>query len=158
MLTPGTFEASDTIDSIIASKTANAWRKTFGKTCYIYGLEMLAVLAILMAKNNGLEGRTATFYIDNNNALQALVKNSGNPIEIQALAALIWHRIRDLGIIPWFERVPSKRNIADHHTRNIRIKYNSRKRGRFLNLRKTHKLVEQAIQNSILVAPLEPPQ
>ena len=49
VLTPGAFEASDTIGSITSSKTATAWKKTFGKTCYIYGLSMLEVLSIHMA-------------------------------------------------------------------------------------------------------------
>ena len=75
-----------------------------------------------MTKNNGLRDRTVTFYIDNN-SLRELIKNSGILVEIQALTALIWHRVRDLGIIPWFERAPSKRNIADLPKRNVRIKY-----------------------------------
>ena len=50
VLTPGAFEASDALASIIASKAAKAWQKTFGETCYIYGLEMSEALAILMAK------------------------------------------------------------------------------------------------------------
>ena len=118
---------------------------------------MLAVLAILMDKNNGLKGRTVTFYIDNNNALQALIKNSGNPIEVQALTALIWHKIRDLGIIPWFERVPTKRNIADLPTRFVKIRYASLRKGTFKNLRKIHRLTKKAIQNIILGVPLESP-
>ena len=66
MLTPGTFGASNITDSVTASRTANARWETFGKTCYIYGLEILAAPAIRMAKNNGIADKTATFYIDNN--------------------------------------------------------------------------------------------
>ena len=58
-----------------------------------------------------------TFYIDNDNALQALVKNAAGPTVIQGMVALVWHRIRDLRTTPRFERVPSKRNIADLPTR-----------------------------------------
>lgn len=41
VLTPCNFDASNTIDPITASRTADARWKTFGKTCHIYGLEML---------------------------------------------------------------------------------------------------------------------
>ena len=44
-LTPGTIDASDTRDSILSSKTDRGRGKTFGEIFYIYGLEMLEVLA-----------------------------------------------------------------------------------------------------------------
>ena len=122
------------------------WTRDDSSTGHPYGQEQWA------------QGRTVAFYIDSNNSLQALINNSGNPVSIQARTALIWHRIRDIGIAPWFERVPSKRNIDDLHRRHVRIKYAALRRGRFLNLRKTHKLVEQAIQKIILGAPLGPPR
>ena len=144
-LTPGTFASNDRIDSIRHSKTGNKWGKTFEKTCYIYGLEVLAVLAILLEKCNELRNKSVTFYTDNNNALCALVKNAANSPEIQATVGLIWHRIRDLRIAPWFERVPSKRNIADLPARGKRITYDASWTGPFRNLRFIHRIVTKAI-------------
>lgn len=110
-----------------------------------------------MARNNGLTGNTVTYNIDNFNALQALIKKSGNPIEIHALAALIWHRVSDVGITQRFERVPSKRNFAGRPTRNVKIEYTSVRRGRFASHRKMRDLTKQEIKNIILGAPLGSP-
>ena len=110
-LAPDTFSSSARTDSLRASKTGHKWRKTFSETCYIYALDVLAALAILLGKSNELRNKSATFYIDNNNAICALIENAANPPEIQATVGAIWHRMRDLRIAPWFDRVPSKRNI-----------------------------------------------
>ena len=155
-LTPGAFDASSILYSVTVSRTANEWSMAFGETCYIYGLEMIAALAILMTKNNGLENKTVTCNVDNN-AAPALLKNNGDRNEIQALTALISHRVRGPGIIPWFERVPSKRNIADLPTRNAKIRYTSIRRGRFTNIRKMQDIAKPAVKNIIAGAPLESP-
>ena len=90
---------------------------------------MLAVLTTLMEKGADLANRSVTFYIDNNDALLAILKNSARPTSIQATTGLIWKRIRELNITPMFERAPPKRNIADLPTRSGEIKYKSLKRG-----------------------------
>ena len=156
-LTPGTFVAGNRIDSVRHSKTGLKWRKTFKKTCYIYGLEVLAVLAILLEKSNELRNKSVTFYIDNNNALSALIKNAANPPEIQAMVGLIWHRIRDLRITPWFERVPSKRNIADLPTRGRIIPFTTSWKGPFRNLRFLHGIVTKAIKEVKEGLPIQRP-
>ena len=156
-LTPGTFASSKRLDTIRYSKTGNKWRKTFEKTCYIYGLEVLAILAILLEECNELRNKSVTFYIDNNNALCALVKNAANPPEIQAMVGLIWHRIRDLRITPWFERVPSKRNIADLPTRGMKVNYDTSWTGPFRNLRFLHKIVTKAINEVKRGLPIQRP-
>ena len=89
----------------------------FIDTNLIYGLEMLALLALLYRPNNRLEGRNATFHIDNGNAFEAVVKNNAKPLIIVAMTHLIWHRIHMLNLTPWFEWVPGTRNIADLPTR-----------------------------------------
>ena len=104
--------ASDRLDAAQAPDTGHRWRKTFGKTFYIYGLDSLSVLEMIHGKSSELRNRSVTFYIENDNFLCALINNAANPPEIQAMVGLIWHRIRDLRIAPWFESVPSKRNIA----------------------------------------------
>ena len=106
---PGTFDSSNRIGPIRPSKTGDRRRKTFGETCYIYGLEVLAVLAILLlGKCNELRDKSVTFYIDNNNAICALGKNEAGPSEIQAMVGLVCNRIRDIRTTPWFDRVPPK--------------------------------------------------
>ena len=102
-LTPGTLASNDRIESVRHSKTGNKWGKTYEETCYIYGLEVLEVLAILLERCNELRNKSVPPYINNNNSLCALVKNAANPPEIQAMVGMIWHRIRDLRITPWFE-------------------------------------------------------
>ena len=61
----------------------------------------------------------------------AILKNSEKPISIQAMAGLIWNRIRELIITPRFERVPSKRSISGLPTRGGGIEYEFLKRGKF---------------------------
>ena len=81
---------------------------------------MLAVLTTSMEKGSDLANRTVTFYIDNNNAMSAILKNSAKPTSIQAMTGLIWHIVREINITPRFGRVPSKRNIADLPTRRVK--------------------------------------
>ena len=101
---------------------------------HIYGLEMMALLAVLMTSDAPIEGLSVVFYIDNNNALEAVVKNSATPIVIQSMTFLIWHRISDLRISALFERVPSKRNISDLHTRKVRIPHKTKNSGAFKDI------------------------
>ena len=158
IIDPTTFLESKTINKVRATRTGRRWKETFEDTSYIYGLEMLAILAILMTEGEDLRGRSVTFYIDNNNALTALIKNSATPTAIQALTALIWHRIRELDIFPWFERVPSKRNIADLPTRHVKIPYAVTSTGGFGNTLKLNKTVNRTMKMITQGVPVEPPQ
>ena len=105
---PGTFDSSNRIGPIRPSKTGDRRRKSFGATCYIYGLGVLAVLAILLGKCNELRDKSVTSYIDNNNSLCALGKNEADPPEIQAMVGFVCNSIRDIRITPWFDRVSPK--------------------------------------------------
>ena len=158
IIDPNTFLESKTINKVCATRTGRRWIKTFEDTSYIYGLEMLAILATLMAEGDDLRGKTVTFYIDNDNALVALIKNSATPTAIQALTALIWHRIRELDIFPWFERVPSKRNIADLPTRHVKIPYAVKSSTGFGNTLKLNKTVNETMEMITQGVPVEPPQ
>ena len=155
---PITFAECKTVKRVCATRTGHRWIKTFEDTSYIYGLEMLEILATLMTEGDDLRGKSATFYIDNNNALVALIKNSATPIAIQALTAQIWHRIRELEISPWFERVPSKRNIADLHTRHVKIPYQVTSPGGFDNTIRLNKNVNRTIEMINQGVHVEPPQ
>ena len=120
---PTDLGSGETIKKVCAIRTGLRWIKTFDDAIYTYGLEILACLATLMAEGDDIRGKTVTFYNDNNNALDSIVKNSATPTTIHASTALIWRRVRDLCISPWFERVPSRRNIDDLHTRYVKIPY-----------------------------------
>ena len=163
VLTPGNIDASIVIDSITASAASNTAKARAGggrsekPATSTEGLGILERLAIFVAKNNELRCKTVTFYIGNK-SLHALIRNSWIPIEIQALTAPIWHRIRDLRTAPRFGRVHWKRNIADRPTRHVKIKYASLRRGKSHDIRKLNKTAEHAIQKIILGAPLGPPR
>ena len=105
--------------------------------------------------------RSVTFYIDNNvyidnNALLAIRKNSAKLISIQAMAGLIWHRIRELNITPMFERVPSKRNIAELPTRRAQVKYKSQIKYHFCNSIDRRNNIERTIERITNGVPIEP--
>ena len=76
---PSRFTAYKTIGGVWSLKTGFRWKSTFAKTNFIYGLEMVALLALLMDESNDIRDKSATFYIDNDNALQALVKMPPDP-------------------------------------------------------------------------------
>ena len=157
ILDPANFKRTKYLRSITHVRTGLRWTRTFADTSYIYGLEMLAILATLMERGDDLRNQSVTFYIDNNNALLAILKNSAKPIAIQAMTGLIWHRIQELNITPWFERVPSKRNIADLPTRHVKIKYKSLKREKFRQTIALHQTIETAIARILKGLPVEPP-
>ena len=90
ILDPPKYKATKYIRSITSIRMGGRWKSTFASTSYIYGLEMLAVLTTLVEDGDELANRAATFYIDNNNALLVILKNSANPLSIRAMAGLIW--------------------------------------------------------------------
>ena len=155
---PVRYTRDKTIDSVWSLKTGYRWKSTFAKTNFIYGLEMLALLALLMDETNDLRDKSVTFYIDNDNALQALVKNTAGPTVIQGMVALIWHRIRDLRITPWFERVPSKRNIADLPTRGVAIPFPVLTYRTFRHSVKLNTIINRTTENIVRGIPIATPK
>ena len=71
---PSSFKNTKYIRSIAHIRTGGRWGETFTPTSYIYGLEMLAVLTTLTGKGAELANKSVTFYIDNDNALLAILK------------------------------------------------------------------------------------
>ena len=69
------FKSPHTIAECITMTTGKRWKTILNKTNYIYGLEMLAVLALVIDPKAGIDGKAIVFYIDNDNAAEALVKN-----------------------------------------------------------------------------------
>ena len=56
----------------------------------IYGLELLDIALTTADSSIDLENKSITYYIDNNNALSALVKADRNRMVIAILARLFW--------------------------------------------------------------------
>ena len=79
VLEPPVFLASRTLTAVLALRVGKRWSRLFRDTSLIYGLEMLAIFAILFDPSVDLEGKNVTFYVDNNNALHALVSNAPGP-------------------------------------------------------------------------------
>ena len=113
----GQFKSSHTINECIAMTTGKRWKTIFNETNYIYGLEMLAVLALVIDPKADIDGKAIVFYLDNDNAVKALVKNKSDIRAIQVMTLLIWHIIALRGIRSWFEWVGSDYNPADIPTR-----------------------------------------
>ena len=140
------FDTDETIQEVRKTKTGKYWETLFESTNLIYGLEMLALLALLFYPNNHLRNKNVTFHIDNMNAFEAIVKNTAGPSVIVAMTHLIWHRIYELGITPWFEWVPGTRNIADLPTRDVPIPFKCVEQNTFPDLRKLHEVIKKAKQ------------
>ena len=116
---------------------------------------MIAFLKTLLGAGAYLPNRSSTFYIENS-ALLAILKNSANPIAIQATTGLLWRRIRELNITPMIGRVPSKRNIADLPTLRIHVKYKSVKSDKCRMTFDLNKPIERDIVLTTKGLPLEP--
>ena len=149
---PAIFVKTRTLTATLSLRAGKHWAKLFETTALIYGLEMLAIFAVLFDPVVDLRGRNITFYVDNNNALAALVSNAPGPPVIAAMTQLIWLCILELGIAAWFERVPSKRNIADLPTKRIALPFASLQTMTFRCLRRCFELItrtERNIKNGI---------
>ena len=99
------------------------WVSVFDSTTYIYGLEMLAIIATLMKCRTILRGRNVVFYIDNTNAKDALVKGFPPNPAINRLIQLFRAIVQVEGIWAWFERAPSGVNVGGLPTRNAKISF-----------------------------------
>ena len=139
------FKIDESLEEILEIETGKHWVTLFDHTSLIYGLEMLALLAKLWQDNKELRGKCVTFHLDNENALKAIIKNNSKVTIITAMTQLIWHRITQLEIIPWFEWVPSNRNISDLPTRRTPVPFKAKKTGKFIRLREVYRVIKAAI-------------
>ena len=69
------FLASRTLTAILPLRVGKRCSRLFQDNALIYGLEMLAIFAILFDPAADLAEKNVTFYVDNN-ALHALVSNA----------------------------------------------------------------------------------
>ena len=79
--------------------TTGKRRKTlFNKTNYIYGLEMLAVLALVIYPKADIDGKAIVCYSDNDNAAISLVENKSETRSTPVTTLLIWHMLAIRGL------------------------------------------------------------
>ena len=140
-----TFGRTNNLSMVWEASPGPHWNTLFDKTSLIYGLEMLAFLALLWTPDPPFRGKTVTFHLDNENAVKALIKNNAKPDIITAMTHLAWFRLYQLDVTPWFEWVPSNRNIADLPTRRVKLPFKTLNRSEFKNLRDLYDLIKQAV-------------
>ena len=73
----------------------------------ICGSELLEIVLTTADPTVDLDNKSVAFYIDNDNAISALVKADIKRIAIAILARLFWAFVAWGGVTPWFERVGS---------------------------------------------------
>ena len=157
LIDPRSFRTTRTTSAVVSARVGPHWRALFSETCEIYGLEMLAILAILFDPLSDLRGLNIMFFVDNNNALEALVSNAPGPRVIAAMTQLIWYRIAQLNAAVWFERVPSTKNIADLPTKMKPMPYPSDHIANFKCLRRVYDLIVTALADMDAGHPVKPP-
>ena len=156
LIDPRSFRTTLTTSAVISAKVGPHWGKLFDETSEIYGLEMLAIFAILFDPLSDLSGPNIVFFVDNNNSLEALVSNAPGPPVIAAMTQLIWYRITDLNAAVWFERVPSTKNIADLPTKRKEMPYPSRHIANFQCLQRAFDLITTAVSDMLAGRPVQP--
>ena len=117
------FDATGHISEAYHEVATDEWLALFSETNLIYGLELLAAVQTAADPRIDLDNMNVTFYIDNNNALIALIKADSKRRIIQILVRLFWAIMARRNITPWFERAPSDFNITDRPTRLVELPY-----------------------------------
>ena len=104
-------------------RAAPVWEELFVVANLIYGLELTAAV---LAKSGPLiphGGQCVTYYLGNNNSLEALVRADSQRDAISSIARIFWEICAVRRITPWLERVPSNRNITDNPTRGAPVPF-----------------------------------
>ena len=121
VLIPDDFHASGCFSAVLSEHADSSWETIFSETTYIFGLELLAVVATVFFLRDFLRGKNVIFYVDNSNTKDALVRGYSNTPVINTLVQIFWAFAQSIGAWFWFEQVPSGRNIADLPTRGVEL-------------------------------------
>ena len=115
------FDFDPCFEELRVETSEEEWETTFRDTTYIYGLEMIAIVATVLVLGEKLRGKNVTFYIDNSNCRDALVRGQTDTKVIDNLVKLFWAHVQRLEIYCWFEVIPSGLNPADAPTRDASL-------------------------------------
>ena len=123
--------------------SSTSWESTFKDTTYIYGLEMLAVIATIYLLGEFLRNKNVVIYVDNTNTKDALVKGFSPTRVINRMIQIFWASIQRNGIWVWIEHVGSTKNISDLPTRGVELPLKSQVEREFGILEKLREIIEQ---------------
>ena len=130
------------------SNVPKVWVEAFRRTNLIYGLELSPLLGFVFMNMALLANRTVNIYIDNNNALAALIRGDSNTVIVADMAAVFWRALVALGIDVRLGRVGSKLNIAGIPTRDKpRLPYQALRKEQFEELFTLLDIVRRAREN-----------
>ena len=118
------------------------WQTTFKDTTYIYGLEMLAIIATVYILGDFLRNKNVVFYVDNSNAKDALVKGFSPTRIINRMVRIFWACMQRNGIWAWIEQIESEKNISDLPTRGEELPLKSQVKRNFGILENLRRLIE----------------
>ena len=85
------FQDSCTFDTVLSDVGDPSGETTLCESTYIYGLEMLAVLATLLVLRGRLMGENITIYVGNSNAKDALVNGISKTQAIDRIIRIFGH-------------------------------------------------------------------
>ena len=140
----GDFKSPRAVNECITMTTGHRWKTAFNKTDYSYGLEMLALLALVIDPKADIDGKAIIFYLDNDNAVKALVEKTGHPSDPGYDPPDLAHIIPQ-GVRAWFEWVGSDFNPEDLPTRNNASPLLTRKKYQFGNLNRARQLIQEGL-------------
>ena len=138
-------KSAPAVNECITMTTGQRWKTLFNKTNYIYGLEMLAILALVIDPMADIDGKAIVFYIDNDNSVKSLVKNQSDTRVIQTMTLLNWHMLALRGVRSWFEWVGSNLNPADLPTRRKTLPFLTRKQYQPRNLNRARRRIQEGL-------------
>ena len=151
------FLSARALTATLSLRVGRHWDTLFQKTALIYGLEMLAVFAILFGPCADLAGKTLRFtWVTIMRPMPWLAKLHDPPI-IAAMTQLIWFRISELNMSVWFERAPSKKNIAALPTKRIPMPFASFTTKTFRCAKRCFRIITQSGLNMKAGLPVDPP-
>ena len=132
------FDTSAPVPTIHRSWTARpntTWDYLFRNTARILGLELLAILAFIEDFAPKHPNSCVWIYVDNNNALAAIVRGDSPTDIVAIMVARLWETLTKHNVHAWFSRVRSKLNPADLPTRGKNPPFETRKCLPFPNLK-----------------------
>ena len=121
VVAPANFASKAVFSELRAEIPNPLWGETLRETTYIYGLGMLAVIAIFFALCGQLRNRNVTVYIDNSDARGSLAGEHTDTKAAGQMVQLFRAHAQRLGISVWFELIPSWVNPSDTPTRGAQL-------------------------------------